>query len=165
MKLSALLGLFFLMFNISCSAPAENQPLANKPSITEEHSSLEELKSVIIENSENYTQAIREVNAEKVLSFLSEDMIIYRPKGDDFIGKPAFRQFIEKFYEGLVIKDLEIEERGIDISDSLAVETVVYSESFSKNGGAFTPIKGRYLAVWKKESSGDWKLSKMVNLP
>lgn len=144
-----------LSFCISCT----DQRAEPGPSVKTD------LETEVIKASDAYTQAIAEVDAEKVLSFWAEDLIIFRPDGEDFVGKQQFSAFIHNMYDGLKVKDIAINSRSVEVSGRLAVEIVEYSESLSFNDGEWTPISGRYLAVWRKEENAQWKIIKMVNLP
>ena len=122
-------------------------------------------KAEIIKASDEYTEAIAAVDADKMLSFWAEEMIIFRPEGDDFVGKKSFSEFVRKFYDGLEVKDVQIHSRTLKVSAGLGVETVDYSESIRIDEGDWLPVRGRYLAVWQKDGQRDWKIIKMVNLP
>ncbi|UZR99735.1 YybH family protein [Chondrinema litorale] len=114
--------------------------------------------------SDTYAEAVKSVDAQAVLSFWVDDLMIYRPSSADISGKPAFTKFIEDLYKKLEVEDIKIKSREVEVSNDLVVEIVSFTERLRIDGGEFQDIKGKYLAVWKK-SGQTWKISKMVTLP
>jgi len=146
-----------LLFLLSCTgeSPATDTEMA----VTEEH------HAAVMKTSQAYFDAIKAVDAEKVVSFWTEDPKIIQRSGEDIVGKEAFKNFLGSFYPTLKVFKVEISRNEVDATPTYATQTVRFSEELSMNGGNRQTIQGRYFAVWKNLPDHGWKIHRMVTLP
>jgi len=121
--------------------------------------------AAVMKTSQAYFDAIKAVDAEKVVSYWTEDLKIIQKSGKDIVGKEAFKGFLDSFYPTLQVFQVEISSNEVDATPTYATQTVRFSEELSMNGGNRQTIQGRYFAVWKNLPDHGWKIHRMVTLP
>ena len=122
-----------------------------------------DLYNEILQNSDDYFNAVRSENADSVLSYWTNDLRVVTGQ-QDILGKDALRQFLEAFYKSSKIHELSILGREINASDCLAVEIVEYSEIVSSNDNNMRTIQGKQIQVWKMKNE-KWRISHMAFIP
>ena len=59
-----------------------------------------------------------------------------------------------------------VRSRNVDIADRIAIEVTEYAQNLSINGAEPLDVKGKYVAIWVKETAGaPWKIQKMITIP
>jgi ketosteroid isomerase-like protein len=119
-----------------------------------------DLYNEILQNSDDYFNAVRSENVDSVLSYWTNDLRVVTGQ-QDILGKDALRQFLKAFYKSSKIHELSIFGREINASDSLAVEIVEYSEIVSSNDNNMRTIQGKQIQVWKMKNE-KWRISHMA---
>ncbi len=105
-------------------------------------------------------QAVVDKDIDGVLSWLAEDATNYPPSAPAAVGRDAFvRSFEEVFaLPGFAVGYPEpsrvlVSECG-DLGYTMALEQITVNDS----EGNPTTVQSRYLAVWKKQPDGSWKV-------
>jgi uncharacterized protein (TIGR02246 family) len=98
-------------------------------------------------------------DAQKAASFYADDGAMYPEKSPIVKGKDA----ILKEWTGMLAvpgPGLSFQTTGVEVARSgdLAYETGTYDFAMADKKGKVTDEKGKYVVVWKKQPSGDWKV-------
>ena len=93
------------------------------------------------------------------LALYEEDAIELPPHQAAVQGKAAIQAWDEAFppFSNFQEQSLEIEGRG-----NLAYDRGTYSMTITPAGAAPIEDHGKYLAIWRKQSGGLWKISRLI---
>lgn len=105
-------------------------------------------------------QALKSYDHEKVLSFLTEDVLTTTGAGTLLSGKEALRQYIAKAPERKMYWVRTPSEIVVNESSNLAWETGNW-KGYSPSIGSNAVIGGRYSAQWTRKS-GIWKIASQL---
>ncbi|MCW5518102.1 nuclear transport factor 2 family protein [Muriicola sp. Z0-33] len=111
-----------------------------------------------VRNASN--QAIKSYDNEKVLSYLTDDVLITTGNGTLLSGKKALAEYIfeggaSKMYWVRDTKEIVVNEKR-----GLAWESGIWN-AYDPEKGDHSIIKGNYSAMWTKESQG-WKIKSQL---
>jgi ketosteroid isomerase-like protein len=94
---------------------------------------------------------------------------VFPPNAEPFQGRTASNEFFARGHaQGT--RNLQLRTTGLDRSGWLAYETGTYSADYPTPGqrGATSRDFGKYVHVWKRETSGEWRIHLVTwnsNLP
>jgi ketosteroid isomerase-like protein len=93
------------------------------------------------------------------LDLYTEDAITLPPNQAAVQGKAAIQASDEAFppYSNFQEQSLEIEGQG-----DLAYDRGTYSMTMTPAGVAPFEDRGKYLAIWRKQADGSWKISRVI---
>ena len=95
---------------------------------------------------------------ERIVSFWTEDAVVYPPREAPVIGKAAIRKYVAA---SLAVPGFAISwkpgEAVVSASGDLGYTTGTNSFTFPDAQGQLTTSHGRYVTVWRKESDGRWR--------
>lgn len=95
---------------------------------------------------------------EKILSYWSEDAIVYPPASAPVAGKAAIREFVKK---SLATPGFGISWKTTDVviakSGDLAYTTDTNRITVNGPDGKQMVIPGKGVAIWRREKDGSWK--------
>lgn len=117
-------------------------------------------KEQILALREDSNMALKENNLEKVLSFLTEDVLLTSGHGNLKSGKKAIREYtsqgdLDKYYWLRTPIETEVnEKRGI------AWETGTW-KVYDRNENRQSQIGGKYSAMWTNET-GSWLIKSQL---
>lgn len=107
----------------------------------------------------DWSKAAASKDVDKVVSFYAEDGAIYTPNAPIAAGHPAIKVAwtgmvnLPGFMVNWVPSRVEV-ARSADIAWS----TGTYTMTSNVPGNATTTDHGKYVAVWKKQGDGSWKV-------
>jgi ketosteroid isomerase-like protein len=107
--------------------------------------------------SEQFSAAYVQGNVEKLVSFYTEDAVIFPGNSDLIRGREA----IQKYWTlppGRTITHHKITSVEVKIMSDFAYDYGYYEVSGSTDGEVWGPAHGKYLIVWKRIEEGEWKM-------
>lgn len=138
---AALFCLGFSMFALTAAAAAE----------TEEEKLLKVDRAFAAAASEGR-------DADRIVSFWSDDATVYPPGGPVASGKAAIRAFVEKCLSTPGFHITWRSDRASVSADGTLAYTMKTNEiTVSGADGKLVTIPGRGIAVWKRLPGGEWK--------
>jgi ketosteroid isomerase-like protein len=106
-----------------------------------------------------WLKAFRAKDLEASVAFLDANGSMLVPHAPIVTGKKAVKRLIAA---GFALKDYKLAWRpnkaGVARSGELGYTSGKYKVSFKDASGRTIFEKGKYLMVWKKQKSGDWKV-------
>jgi uncharacterized protein (TIGR02246 family) len=121
------------------------------PDLTAEHRAVTEADSA-------WAKASAAGEAERSLSFLADDAIMFPPGQPPVIGKAAIREFVRS---SLAVPGFSVSW----VSDVVRVATsgdIAYTfgrsrYTFPESTGALQTMHAKGVAIWRKERDGQWR--------
>jgi uncharacterized protein (TIGR02246 family) len=105
-----------------------------------------------------WAQAAATRDLERIVSYWTDDAVIYTPGEAPVAGKEAIRKYVSASLElpGFAIKwtptRAEVSKAG-DLGYTIGTNAITLPVA---QGGSIT-IEGRYVTVWRKEQDGRWR--------
>jgi len=97
-------------------------------------------------------------DVERIVSFWTDDAVIYPPRQAAVAGKAAIRRYVG---DSLKIPGFSVSWKPaaavVSASGDLGYTTGTNSFTFPDDHGRPTTSNGRYVTVWRKERDGRWR--------
>jgi ketosteroid isomerase-like protein len=94
----------------------------------------------------------------QILSYWTDDAVVFAPGFPPLIGKPAIREYVEN---SLRIPGFKITWKSTDatFSPDLKLAYMFAENAVTMNGPDGKPVttKGRGVTIWRRESDGEWR--------
>lgn len=95
---------------------------------------------------------------DKTLSYYADDASMYPPNGPIVTGPEARRSMWTKLLSPAeLVFSNSATKVEVAKSGDIAYETGTFQESFKDDKGQPVSVVGKYVVVWKKQASGQWK--------
>jgi ketosteroid isomerase-like protein len=95
---------------------------------------------------------------DRIVSYWSDDAIVFAPGIPPIIGKVALREYVKNSLEIPGFK-ISWESSDVRFSPDLKLAYMFGENTVSMNGPNGTPIttKGRAVTIWRREPDGEWR--------
>jgi ketosteroid isomerase-like protein len=95
---------------------------------------------------------------DRIVSYWSDDAIVFAPGIPPIIGKVALREYVKNSLEIPGFK-ISWESSDVRFSPDLKLAYMLGENTVSMNGPNGTPIttKGRAVTIWRREPDGEWR--------
>jgi ketosteroid isomerase-like protein len=105
-----------------------------------------------------WSQSAASRDVERIVSFWTDDAVIYSPREPAVVGKAAIRQFVTESLKqpafSISWKPTEAVVAGSgDLGYTMGTNTITFPDP----QGKVVTSQGRYVTVWRKESAGRWR--------
>ncbi|MBF8248532.1 MAG: hypothetical protein HW374_1332 [Bacteroidetes bacterium] len=118
------------------------------------------LKKTIEEYNAASIEAMKSGNSDKVLTYYTEDAMEMAPNMAMFKGKAAIKDFQAQMAKsGMKINDAKFTSVDIDAGGKVAYEVGTYEMTMTMGNAPSMNDKGKYIAIWKLQEDGSWKVS------
>ena len=117
----------------------------------------QETVRILAQISSQFSAAYVQGDIDKLISFYTDDAVIFPGNSDLIKGKEAIRKYWTQ-PPGRIVSHHKITSVEIKIIGEFAYDYGYYEISGSNNGEAWGPNYGKYLIVWKQEKDGSWKM-------
>ncbi|MFQ5651461.1 MAG: SgcJ/EcaC family oxidoreductase [bacterium] len=115
------------------------------------------LRTAIEAENAKFMAAFNRGDAAGVAALYTEKARVGPPNSEVLQGREAIQSFMQSgFTAGL--KDLTLTTVSVDGSGDTAYENGTYTLKIAPEGQAAMTDSGKYLAVWKQQADGGWKL-------
>jgi uncharacterized protein (TIGR02246 family) len=121
-------------------------------------SSADDVQAEVREASARYFDTLRRLDHEAASSMFAEDALLMPPGGPDLAGGVAIHAMMAEAYPPLRFIELELKSTEIEVRGDLAFEVTHYDERVGMPDGTDVEHSGRFLVVWRRESSGEWRI-------
>ncbi len=117
-----------------------------------------EARAALLKADIEWAEAAGTKDLERIVSFWTEDAVVYPPREAPVAGKAAIRKYVG---ESLKVPGFAISwkpgEAVVSASGDLGYTTGTNSFTFPNAQGQLTTSHGRYVTVWRKEPGGRWR--------
>jgi ketosteroid isomerase-like protein len=120
---------------------------------------LDKERATILKVDKQWSAAAAEgKDIDLIVSFWSDDAIVFPPGAPAVVGKDSIRRFVQESLAtpGFSI-DWETTEVVVSPDATLAYSTGKNQTTFNDPEGKQLVVHGKAVAVWRKEPSGEWK--------
>jgi len=118
------------------------------------------LKKTIEEYNAASVDAMKSGNSDKVLAYYTEDAMEMAPNMAMIKGKAAIKDFQAQMAKsGMKIIDAKFTSVDIDAGGKVAYEVGTYEMTITMVNAPSMNDKGKYIAIWKLQEGGSWKVS------
>jgi len=114
--------------------------------------------------SEEFAKAVDAKDVDKIVSYYTDDAVLFAPSGPAAVGKDALRKAWQGFLAGPASK-IDVSGTVIDVAASadLAFERGSFTNTITDAKGKTTAVTGKLVDIWKKQADGSWKIAADTN--
>lgn len=109
------------------------------------------------------TASMLKGDAAAATAHYAEDAIAMQPGMPAMRGRAAIQQGFQGMMGAMTIKAATFTIDDVMVGGDMAVETGHYTMTQQPTGGKAMDDAGKYIAVWKRQSDGSWKIVRDVN--
>lgn len=130
---------------VLCAAPARSQPVGAAAE-----------RDALLATDNEWAQVAATRDVERIVSYWTDDAVIYSPGEAPVEGKAAIRQFVG---ESLKMPGFAITWTPLkaEVSGQLGYTTGTNAFTIPKPEGGTTTVAGRYVTIWRKSADGKWR--------
>lgn len=118
--------------------------------------------SVIASERSAFWDAHEEGNSQKLAGFFAEDGVFWPQGARAFNGPEAIGAAAKGMFAVQSVTDFKIESHDLQVQGALAYELTTISHLQTAKGGQPTPIRARYLLVWKRGADDRWRIHRLM---
>ncbi len=112
---------------------------------------------------DDYNAATKDVmmngNPDKAMPFYEDNVMEMAPNMPVMVGKAAMREFQEKMMQsGMKITAVDFKTVELEAGGKVAYEIGTYTMSISMPQAPEVKDQGKYIALWRQQQDGSWKL-------
>jgi uncharacterized protein (TIGR02246 family) len=117
-------------------------------------------KQAVDKGHEQYLDAMRANDATAFALVLTEDVALCPPHEPTRKGKPEAKAWFEGVLKQFKTERVSVPDREVVMADGWAIEKGDFVWAVSPVGGGETiEDQGRFLAIWKRDSDGEWRVA------
>jgi ketosteroid isomerase-like protein len=122
-------------------------------------SSQDEARATLLQADTEWAElAASGKDVERIVSFWTDDAVIYPPREAPIVGKDAIRTYVS---ESLKVPGFSVSWKPIQVvvsaAGDLGYTTGTNSFTFPDAQGRLTTAEGRYVTVWRRAGKGRWR--------
>ena len=156
---------------VACVACSTKQP-ANRPDTTApaaataaatstSPNSTAELKRIVDSVQTKYIEAVVKGDAAALSGFFTDDAVVLAPNVKASHGRAEMDASNAKMLAAMKFTGLKLHTDDLQVFGDVGVETGSYEQTLQPKGKTLHDT-GNYLAVWKKQSAGGWKIYRLA---
>lgn len=116
------------------------------------------VRKTIEEASAASAQAMLSNDIEKSVANYADNATSMPPNSEPLKGKEAIKAWTVEMSKMAKMTDVKFGTVEVDASGSIAYEVGTYDMTMEMPGMGEMKDKGKYMAVWKKQADGSWKV-------
>ena len=117
---------------------------------------------------QQYTTLLRTGPAEATAALFTAEGELLEPGLAALHGREAIRTFLAPLFAAVVVESATSESDAVEVYGNTAYQWGTYRQRVaekSEKGKAAKDYHGRYVASWRREADGHWRLAKMLVQP
>lgn len=114
---------------------------------------------------QQYTVLLRTGPAEATAGLFTADGELLEPGLAAIHGREAIRAFLAPVFAAVNVESASTESEAVEVYGDAAYQWGTYRQRVAEKGKAANDYHGRYVASWKREADGRWRLAKMLVQP
>ncbi len=114
--------------------------------------------------TEKFHQALRTNDADRLFSFVADDVVMMPPGEAAIRGKAAMREWYAAFLSQFRTSSLVLGDREVFVGAGWAVEVGSYEWGLEPAAGGGDPAvdRGHYMQVWRRRPDGRWQFAREI---
>ena len=122
-------------------------------------------RSAVLQAMAHYTRLIQLVNSDSVAAVYTADAELLEPGMAPLRGREAIRSFLAPFDGQAVVDTVESGTDQLEVYGPVAYQWGTYHQVARLRGQAPAAFYGRYVAQWRLEGDGAWRLARLLMQP
>jgi len=114
---------------------------------------------------QQYTVLLRTGPAEATAGLFTADGELLEPGLAAIHGREAIRAFLAPVFAAVNVESASTESEAVEVYGDAAYQWGTYRQRVAEKGKAANDYHGRYVASWRRETDGRWRLAKMLVQP
>jgi len=115
-------------------------------------------EAAIAEARRAFWDAHERGDADALVELATDDAALFAPGMEEVRGRDALRDAARQMFDAMTVEDFTIIQQEVEVHGSSAYELTTYSETLQMGDGDPTPVRGRYLIVWRQGEDGTWRV-------
>ena len=107
-----------------------------------------------------YLQAVRSNDAAGMVSAWTDDAVYMAPGAKTANGRSGLESMVRETVGALKITNITDQTDEILVDGNVAIQRGSYVESVQPRSARATTVRHRYLVVWRRQPTGDWKIAR-----
>jgi uncharacterized protein (TIGR02246 family) len=128
--------------------------------MTEDQLAVEAIAAVLQE----HVDAVNTTDVDLLLNGFTEDVLYIGTGAPPILGKAAMREYIAPIYAEASIS-IEMKSHALEISSDRAVEWGTCHGELTLGADPAMPVNLHYMFVYRREPSGEWRISHDISTP
>ena len=120
------------------------------------------VRQAIEQANASFTQAVKQGDTVGMVANYADDAVMMMEGTPAWHGRSEIAKQIIAAFKPMKGADVKLTTSQVDIGGDYAIETGTYETTVSPPGGKPATEKGKYVAVWKKQADGSWKIYRDV---
>jgi uncharacterized protein (TIGR02246 family) len=112
-----------------------------------------------------YARLLKSGTPDEVAAMYVPDGQLLEPGMEALKGRRAIRDFLEPLAKLFVVEAAAMDSDDVEIHGSTAIQWGRYTQTAGEKGKPPMHLFGRYVAVWRRQSNGDWKIARLIVQP
>ncbi len=110
-----------------------------------------------------FLAAIQRGDVSTAASNHADDAVVMIPNEKAWRGRDAVQKGFAGILSQMSVKDAKFTTEDVMLRGDLVVETGAYSWTLQPKSGKATKDEGKYLTVWRRDSTGTWKIIRDIS--
>ena len=109
-----------------------------------------------------YSTAATTGDVSTLNSFYSDDAIVMPPNAKPMRGRAEVDKGNADMVTAMKVTALKLSTQDLVTSGDVVIETGTYDQTLQPKTGKAIHDVGKYVAVWKKQSDGIWRITRLI---
>lgn len=164
---AVLVGSAAIALFVSCTTPSDKSEPGTaamgaaagtlaEPNITE-------IGSAIDAANQKWLAAMIAGDVSGVIVHYADDAMVMMPMMPTWNGRPAIEAGMKEMMTMMKVNDAKASTVDVMAGGDLAIETGLFTMTTTMKGAKPITENGKYLAVWKRQADGGWKIIRDIN--
>jgi len=145
----------------AANRPDSSAPAAATVAASANSSTPAELKQFVESEQPKYIDAVVKGDVAALSAFYTDDAIVIAPNVKASHGRAEIDTANAKMLPMAKFTGLKLHTEDVQVVGDIGIETGTYEQTLQPKGKTLHDT-GNYLAVWKKQAAGGWKLYRLA---
>jgi len=160
MRIFSCFLLVTVLFTISCTAPPVEEAIVDDSAL--EEADIQAMNRI----NELWAEAAVAGDMDAFLTLVTDDFILMEPNRPAIVGKEAFRELFQSFFDEYSLQDTKVVPEEIRIAGDWAYSRGSFSGTIiPKDGGDPIPMTSKWICIYERQADGSWKISRDISNP
>lgn len=125
----------------------------------------EQMRKEVEAAMQRYTELLRTGPPEAIADSYTVDGLMLQPGMKPLRGSLEIQEFLSPLFAAFEVLEATTETEAIEIHGTAAYQWGKYSQRAGPRGKAAEEFSGRYVAEWRREADGKWRIVRFLVQP